>query len=72
MNSKSNFFLNQSDKLTSSHYMILCISSAGWIFDFYNLMLFSFLVVPIKKSLGISDYQISVLMGVSLGATALV
>jgi MFS family permease len=44
---------------------------AGWTFDFYDLMLLSLLAVPIKKDLGLSDSQFSLLLGVSLAATAL-
>ncbi|MGO9793145.1 MAG: hypothetical protein ACLP8S_27575 [Solirubrobacteraceae bacterium] len=43
---------------------------AGWLFDFYDLMLLSFLVVPIQRELGLSQDQISLLMGVSLASTA--
>ena len=41
---------------------------AGWLFDFYDLMLFSFLLVPIKKSLGLGDASLSFLLGASLAA----
>jgi MFS family permease len=44
---------------------------AGWLFDFYDLMLFSFLVIPIKKTLGLSDASLSLLLGSTLAATAL-
>lgn len=64
-------FLNQSDKPTKRHYVILAMAWAGWLFDFYDLMLFSFLLVPIKQNLGLSDAQLSLLLGVSLAATAL-
>jgi MFS family permease len=43
---------------------------AGWLFDFYDLMLFSFLLVPVKRDLGLSDAQLSLLLGVSLASTA--
>ena len=63
-------FLNQSDRPTRQHYVILGMSWAGWVFDFYDLMLFSFLLVAIKQDLGLSDAQLSVLLGASLAATA--
>ncbi|MBZ5639370.1 MAG: MFS transporter [Acidobacteriia bacterium] len=63
--------LNQSDRPTASHYTILAMSWAGWLFDFYDLMLFSFLLVPIRQDLGLSDAQLSLLLGASLAATAL-
>jgi MFS family permease len=64
-------FLNQADKPTGKHFLILAMSWAGWLFDFYDLMLFSFLVIPIKHSLDLSDSSLSLLVGTSLGATAL-
>jgi len=63
-------FLNQSYKPTSRHYMILAMTWAGWLFDFYDLMLFSFLLVPIKKDLQLADAELSLLLGASLAATA--
>ena len=62
--------LNQRQTPTRQHYVILGMAWAGWVFDFYDLMLFSFLLVPIKKNFGLSDAQLSLLLGVSLGATA--
>jgi MFS family permease len=58
-------------RLTRAHYVILTLCWAGWLFDFYDLMLFSFLVVPIRASLGVSDAAMSLLLGTTLGATAL-
>ncbi|HEY7727467.1 MAG TPA: MFS transporter [Candidatus Eisenbacteria bacterium] len=64
-------FLNESDRPTGRHYLILGMCWAGWLFDFYDLMLFSFLLVPIKQSLGLSEMSLSLLLGSSLAATAL-
>ncbi len=62
--------LNESERPTARHYTILAMSWAGWLFDFYDLMLFSFLLVPIRQSLGLSDAELSLLLGASLAATA--
>jgi MFS family permease len=62
--------LNQSEKPTKRHYVILAMAWAGWLFDFYDLMLFSFLLVPIKQDLALTDPQLSVLLGASLASTA--
>ena len=62
--------LNQRDRLTARHWVVLGMAWAGWVFDFYDLMLFSFLLVPIKQSLGFSDTELSLLLGASLAATA--
>ena len=62
--------LNESARPTTRHYTILAMAWAGWMFDFYDLMLFSFLLVPIKKALALSDAQLSLLLGVSLASTA--
>jgi len=62
--------LNQCDQPTAHHYLILAMTWAGWVFDFYDLMLFSFLLVPIQRDLALSDDQLALLLGVSLAATA--
>jgi MFS family permease len=64
-------FLNESERPTRRHYLILCMCWAGWLFDFYDLMLFSFLLVPIQRSLGLNETSLSLLLGASLAATAL-
>ncbi len=66
----SSLLLNQSDRLTRAHYAILGMCWAGWLFDFYDLMLFSFLAIPMKRDLGLSDTSLSILLGCSLAATA--
>ena len=63
--------LNQSERPTRKHYVILGMAWAGWLFDFYDLMLLSFLLVPIKRSLALNDYELSLLLGTTLAATAL-
>lgn len=45
------------------------IALAGWAFDFYDLVLFSFLLVPIGEDLGLSATQEAWLLGVALGAS---
>jgi MFS family permease len=62
--------LNESATPTRRHYAILMMSWAGWLFDFYDLVLFSFLLVPIRRDLGLTDTELSLLLGASLGATA--
>jgi MFS family permease len=45
------------------------IAFAGWMFDFYDLVLFSFLLIPIGHDLGLSATQEAWLLGVALGAS---
>ncbi len=47
------------------------ISLAGWMFDFYDLVLFSFLLIPIGRDLHLSNEQQAVLLGVALGASGI-
>src|SRR5512140_961533 len=63
--------LNESDRVTGRHLVILFMSWAGWLFDFYDLMLLSFLLVPIKRDLHLGDWELSLLLGTTLAATAL-
>jgi hypothetical protein len=58
--------LNESDKITLQHYKILGMSWAGWVFDFYDLILFTFLLIPISKEYGFSNLQMSYILGSSL------
>lgn len=63
--------LNQHEGVTATHWRILGLAWAGWLFDFYDLMLFSFLLAPIRSELGLSHAQGGLLLGISLGGTAL-
>jgi len=63
--------LNQAVQLGREHYIILALSWAGWLFDFYDLILYSFLLVPIGRELHFSREESSLILGVSLGCTAL-
>ena len=45
------------------------IAFAGWTFDFYDLVLFSFLLIPIGHDLHLSPTEEALLLGVALGAS---
>jgi MFS family permease len=45
------------------------IAVSGWMFDFYDLVLFSFLLIPIGHELKLSEGQEAVLLGAALGAS---
>lgn len=62
--------LSEYDKPTRLHYEILLMSWAGWVFDFYDLILFSFLLIPIGQELQLSNMMLSYILGASLAATA--
>jgi hypothetical protein len=47
------------------------IAFAGWMFDFYDLVLFSFLLIPIGRDLALTEPQEAVLLGVALGASGI-
>ena len=63
--------LNESLTPGRQHFEILLMSWAGWVFDFYDLILFTFLLIPIGKELNLSNVQLSYILGVSLAATAI-
>lgn len=63
--------LNEHEKLTKSHRTILGLSWAGWVFDFYDLLLFSFLLIPIGIEFHLSSVSLALVMGASLLATAI-
>ncbi|MGA2297769.1 MAG: MFS transporter, partial [FCB group bacterium] len=62
--------LNEYEKPTRQHFNILAMSWSGWIFDFYDLILFTFLLIPIGKELKLDNLTLSYVLGVSLAATA--
>jgi MFS family permease len=47
------------------------IAFAGWMFDFYDLVLFSFLLIPIGHDLGLTEAEEAVLLGTALGASGI-
>jgi MFS family permease len=63
--------LNQSERPTREHFRILLMSWAGWVFDFYDLILYTFLLIPIGQELHLSNVQLSFVLGASLAATAI-
>lgn len=63
--------LNEQEKPGKVHFEILLMSWAGWVFDFYDLILFTFLLIPIGKELALSRVELSFVLGSSLAATAL-
>lgn len=66
-----NALLCEQEKPGSQHYKILLMSWAGWIFDFYDLVLYTFLLIPIGRELGLDNVALSYVLGVSLAATAI-
>ena len=64
-------FMNEATKLTKDHYKIFALSWAGWVFDFYDLVLFTFLVSQLQTSLHFSAEMLSLCLGISLFATGL-
>ena len=47
------------------------MSWAGWMFDFYDLILYTFLLIPIGEELHFSNVALSYILGASLAATAI-
>ena len=63
--------MNEETKLNKNHYRIFALSWAGWVFDFYDLVLFTFLVSEIQASLNINAEMLALCLGISLFATGL-
>ena len=62
--------LCEHDRPTRTHYIILAMAWGGWLFDFYDLILYSFVYSFIGADLGITRAQHALVMGVGLGSTA--
>ena len=52
------------------HLRIVALAFAAWIFDFYDLVLYSFLLVPVARELHLTPRQSSIALGTSLLMTA--
>lgn len=52
------------------HRRIVALAFAAWIFDFYDLVLYSFLLVPVARELNLTPEQSSLALGTSLLMTA--
>ncbi|ADC46853.1 MFS transporter [Methanobrevibacter ruminantium M1] len=63
--------MNEQTKLSKDHYMIFGLSWAGWVFDFYDLVLFTFLISQLQSSLHINAEMLALCLGLSLFATGL-
>lgn len=63
--------LSEHARPTALHYRILALTWAGWLFDFYDLILYTFLLAPISAELHLGREGHAGLFGASLGATAL-
>ena len=63
--------MNEQTKLDKNHYKIFGLSWAGWVFDFYDLVLFTFLISQLQASLNINAEMLSLCLGISLFATGL-
>jgi MFS family permease len=50
---------------------IWLIAFAGWMFDFYDLVLFSFLLIPVGQDLHLTESQEALMLGVALGGSGI-
>jgi MFS family permease len=53
------------------HHRIAALCFAAWVFDFYDLILYTFLLVPIARELVLSNTESSLVLGVSFAMAAL-
>ena len=62
--------LSDSPRPTSVHRRILALAFLGWAFDFYDLILYTFLTRPISGDLGLTRFDHSWALGISFTFTA--
>lgn len=60
-----------SDKPERFPFRIWLISFLGWTFDFYDLILISFLLLPIGKDLGLTASEEALILAIALGASGI-
>jgi MFS family permease len=63
--------LSDHDRPTATHYTIFFLAWAGWLFDFYDLVLYTFLMGHIAAELHLTKVEAGYALGASLAATAL-
>jgi MFS family permease len=63
--------LAEASELGLIHYRILGLCWVGWIFDIYDLLLFTFLIESIAQSFHLTKLEMAWAMGASLAASAL-
>jgi MFS family permease len=67
---ESSGFLNE-QPIGAIHYRIIALCFVAWSFDFYDLILYSFLLAPIARDLHLNNTQSSLALGLSLAMTAI-
>src|SRR5438874_434367 len=58
--------LNEAEKLTPLHYWIVFLCWGGWIFDFYDLIVYSFLLIPIGAEFDFTKQQLALVYSFTL------
>lgn len=61
----------QSDKMGRPQYQAFFAALIGWVFDYYEVFLLSFIVIPMAKALSLSTPQTADLFSVQLACLAL-
>jgi MFS family permease len=62
--------LCESPVITAVHRRIVALAFLGWMFDFYDLILYTFLTRPITESLGLTKMDHAQALGISFTFTA--
>src|SRR5437764_1097498 len=62
--------LCESPRITHLHRRILVLAFLGWMFDFYDLILYTFLTRQISSDLGLTRLDHAHALGISFAATA--
>jgi MFS family permease len=62
--------LSESPHILPVHRRILALAFLGWMFDFYDLILYTFLTRPISAELGLDKLDHAHALGISFAATA--
>lgn len=64
-------YMYESEKMGKSQYQAFFAALIGWIFDYYEVFLLSFVIIPMAKSLSLSTGQTAALESVQLAGLAL-
>lgn len=64
-------FMYQSERMGKSQYQAFFAALIGWIFDYYEVFLLSFVIIPMSKALGLTTGQTAALESIQLAGLAL-
>jgi len=58
--------ISQSERLTKEQFSAWFSAFVGWVFDYYEVFLLTFLIVPISREFGLNPGQSALIFSIQL------